>query len=123
MKNIIKIDSNLPEDLLRIELILSDVCNYECWYCFPGSNDASVRWPKLKDIVDNLTYILKTHFTNAIHVIRESKSEKFFKNVAPRVSRVMVLFVTKQPESVADPVKETPKQEFISITDVLKGLK
>jgi organic radical activating enzyme len=58
MKEIIKIDSNLPNDLLRIELVLSDYCNYECWYCFPGSNAATQPWPKLKNIVDNITHIL-----------------------------------------------------------------
>lgn len=58
MKEIIKIDSNLPNDLLRIELVLSDYCNYDCWYCFPGSNAATQPWPKLKNIVDNITHIL-----------------------------------------------------------------
>lgn len=62
---IVKIESNLPNDLLRIELVLSDVCNYTCWYCFPGSNAAEVPWPKLADIVDSLSHIIEYYRDNA----------------------------------------------------------
>lgn len=78
MKEIIKIDSNLPNDLLRIELVLSDYCNYECWYCFPGSNAAEFPWPKLKEIVDNLTHILdyyKTHLGKKKFVLHVTGGE------------------------------------------------
>lgn len=62
---IVKIESNLPDDLLRIELVLSDVCNYTCWYCFPGSNAAEVPWPKLSDIVDSLSHIIEHYRDHA----------------------------------------------------------
>jgi organic radical activating enzyme len=75
MSAIIKIDSNKPHEVLRIELFLSNLCNYKCWYCFPGSNEGTHRWPKLENIKDNLSYLLdyyKVHLNKSkfhLHVI------------------------------------------------------
>lgn len=75
MKDIIKIDSNLPSDFLRIELFLSNICNYKCWYCFPGCNEGTHRWPKLESILDNLDHLInyyKEHLNKKIiyiHII------------------------------------------------------
>jgi MoaA/NifB/PqqE/SkfB family radical SAM enzyme len=59
MSNLIRIDSNQPPDLLRIELFLGDKCNYNCWYCFPGSNEGIQPWPKLDSIIDNLSHLIE----------------------------------------------------------------
>ena len=58
MNDIIKIDSNVANDFLRIELFLSNMCNFKCWYCYPGSNEGTHHWPKLESIVENLSYLL-----------------------------------------------------------------
>jgi organic radical activating enzyme len=58
--NIKKIENNYPSDLLRIEYMLGNVCNYKCWYCFPGSNEGDMPWPDIdlakKNIYDLLSY-------------------------------------------------------------------
>jgi organic radical activating enzyme len=59
MKKIIKIDSNTPSNFLRIELFLSNLCNYKCWYCFPGCNEGTVNWPELELLKKNLGHLLK----------------------------------------------------------------
>lgn len=59
MKKIVKIDSNISSDFLRIELFLSNVCNYSCWYCFPGYHEGDSKWPKLETIVDNLSFVIE----------------------------------------------------------------
>lgn len=75
MNRIIKVDSNVSKDRIRIELFLSDVCNYKCWYCFPGSNDNTHPWPKLDLIVKNLSHVIeyyKTHLNKKsiyLHII------------------------------------------------------
>jgi sulfatase maturation enzyme AslB (radical SAM superfamily) len=75
MKNIIKIDSNLPDDFLRIELFLSNVCNYNCWYCFPGSHEGDYGWPKLRNFIDNFDHLInyyKNHLNKKqiyVHII------------------------------------------------------
>jgi len=58
MKEIIKIESNLPNNYLRIELFLFNVCNHRCWYCFPGSNEGTHRWPDYDLLIDNLSHLL-----------------------------------------------------------------
>jgi len=63
--NVIKIDSRFPKNLLVLKLMISDVCNYKCWYCFPGSNTGEKRWP------NNVT-LLKT---NLSHLINYYKTE------------------------------------------------
>ena len=61
---IIKIDSNVSKDRLRIELFLSNVCNYKCWYCFPGSNTGTHPWPDLDLIKENLSHVIEYYKTN-----------------------------------------------------------
>ena len=55
----IKITSNLPNDLLRIELFLGNTCNYNCWYCYPGSHEGDIPWPKLDLIIENLNHLIE----------------------------------------------------------------
>ena len=61
---IIKIDSNVSKDRLRIELFLSNVCNYKCWYCFPASNTGTHPWPDLDLIKENLSHVIEYYKTN-----------------------------------------------------------
>lgn len=64
MKEIIRIESNIPSEVLRIELFLSNVCNYSCWYCFPGYHEGDSKWPKFETVVDNLSHIITYYKTN-----------------------------------------------------------
>jgi organic radical activating enzyme len=64
MKEIVSVESNISADILRIELFLSNVCNYSCWYCFPGFHEGDVRWPKFEQVVDNLSYVIDYYKTN-----------------------------------------------------------
>jgi organic radical activating enzyme len=36
------------KDVLDVELMLGNVCNFKCHYCFPGSNEGDIKWPKDK---------------------------------------------------------------------------
>jgi len=73
--SIIKIDSNIDDSILRIELCLSNICNYSCWYCFPGCNEGTHPWPKYKTFVENLDHLIdyykkhKNKKTIYIHII------------------------------------------------------
>lgn len=75
MSELIKIDSNISPDVLRIELFLSNLCNYKCWYCFPGSNEGTHRWPDLDPLIDNLSFLFDYYIKNKgkkkfnIHII------------------------------------------------------
>lgn len=51
-------------DLLRIELAIGNICNYKCWYCFPGSNEGNLKWPEFDVIVSNLSYLLNYYLKN-----------------------------------------------------------
>lgn len=47
MKKIpIKIISTQDSDTLHIRFWPTDICNFNCTYCFPGSHDAKFRYPK-----------------------------------------------------------------------------
>lgn len=60
---IIKIE-NTPSDLLEIDFVFGNVCNYKCHYCFPGSNDGTHRWPDYKKILDNMIELMNFYKTN-----------------------------------------------------------
>lgn len=48
------------KDILDIEIILGNTCNYKCHYCFKGSNEGDILWPnKNFDIlIDNFKKLL-----------------------------------------------------------------
>lgn len=47
----IKILSLQPKEVLDIRFWPTDICNFNCTYCFPGSKDANFRYPKNVDTV------------------------------------------------------------------------
>jgi len=64
MNPLIKVKSNVPDDILRVELFLSNYCNYKCWYCSPESYGNTRPWPKFEEIKDNFDYFLSYYKTN-----------------------------------------------------------
>jgi organic radical activating enzyme len=48
-----------PKNKLRIEIMIGNTCNYKCWYCFPGSNEGTHRWPEFNLFKENLTHLLR----------------------------------------------------------------
>jgi MoaA/NifB/PqqE/SkfB family radical SAM enzyme len=47
----IKIVSTQESNLLQIRFFPTDICNFNCSYCFPGSHDEKYRYPKNVDTV------------------------------------------------------------------------
>lgn len=62
--NIVEVKQNWPDDLLRIDLTLGNYCNYKCWYCFPGCNDGTYKWPNFDLFVKNLSHLLDYYLEN-----------------------------------------------------------
>jgi organic radical activating enzyme len=59
MIEIKKIESMMPDNLLRVELFLSDYCNYKCWYCTPEFWGKNYKWPELKSFQENIFHLFK----------------------------------------------------------------
>lgn len=55
---IIEVNQNWPKDLMRIDLTLGNFCNYKCWYCWPGCNSGTDRWPNFETFTNNLCHLL-----------------------------------------------------------------
>ena len=51
MKELIKIITTQEPNLLDIRFWPTDICNYNCAYCFPGSVTNKLRYPKNIDTV------------------------------------------------------------------------
>jgi MoaA/NifB/PqqE/SkfB family radical SAM enzyme len=56
--NIKEVKQNWPKDTLRVDITLSNICNYKCWYCFPGCNDGTYKWPDFDLYVKNVSQLL-----------------------------------------------------------------
>jgi len=54
------------KDNLDVELMLSNVCNYKCHYCFPGFNEGSLKWPSdnYDLLVSNVKHLFEYYKTN-----------------------------------------------------------
>ena len=62
---IIEVKQNWPADTIRIDVSLGNYCNYKCWYCWPGSNDGTHKFPDFDLIVKNLSALLDYYLANS----------------------------------------------------------
>jgi len=49
----IKIISTQEQSTLHVRFLPTDICNFDCSYCFPGQKDGKFRYPKNVDTVIN----------------------------------------------------------------------
>jgi organic radical activating enzyme len=62
--HLISIHNNWRDEVLHIDLNLGNYCNYKCWYCWPGSNYGTHKFPNLEIIKQNIAHLInyyKTH--------------------------------------------------------------
>jgi organic radical activating enzyme len=67
---IIEVKQNWPDDSMRIDLTLGNVCNYSCWYCWPGCHEGTNKWPEFTLFVTNLSHLLD-------HYLKNTNKKKF----------------------------------------------
>ena len=53
-------------ECLQIRFLMSNICNYKCSYCFPGSNDGNYRFPKNNDTVIKNFQLLLDEYKNKL---------------------------------------------------------
>lgn len=58
MNKLIKVQSALPDDLMRIEIFPGDTCNYKCRYCLPVFHEGTAPWPDLDTFTDRLSHVM-----------------------------------------------------------------
>ena len=71
---LIKVDSSWKDSDLRIEFMLGNLCNFKCWYCFPGSNEGTHRFPDFDLTVKHLLHVIRHYRANGkkrvfLHII------------------------------------------------------
>lgn len=59
MKKLVAVKSDMPSTHLRIEYMVGNYCNYQCWYCGPYANGGTHRWHSdTKFLLKNFRYLL-----------------------------------------------------------------
>jgi MoaA/NifB/PqqE/SkfB family radical SAM enzyme len=61
---IIEVKQNYPEEYFIIEVSIGDICNFQCQYCYPGSNSAIYKWPNYELLVKNLSHLVDYYIKN-----------------------------------------------------------
>jgi organic radical activating enzyme len=65
MKQLIEIkNSNIRS--LRINYDLGNLCNFKCWYCFPGSNEGTVPWPNESIVKRNIVTLINYYYDSGL---------------------------------------------------------
>lgn len=64
-KGIKEIKSSHPK-LLKVYVDLSNVCNYKCWYCFPGSNEGDSIWPDPIQLQKSITHLVNYYLESKV---------------------------------------------------------
>lgn len=75
---IVSVENNTPNDLLRVEIELGNVCNFKCWYCFPGANEGDIKPAEFDLLKKNLSHLLDHYIKNG-----KSKFDIFFSGGEP----------------------------------------
>ena len=60
---LVKIENGWDKNVLGIDLSVGNVCNYKCWYCFPGANEGNHKFPEYETFKHNITHLLN-HYKN-----------------------------------------------------------
>lgn len=56
--NIVEVKQNWPKDYFKIDLYIGNICNFQCWYCWPGCHEGDIKWPDYDLLVNNLSHLL-----------------------------------------------------------------
>jgi organic radical activating enzyme len=48
-------------NVLKIEYMLGNTCNFRCSYCFPGSNEGNKSWPKYDIAIKNFKHLISKY--------------------------------------------------------------
>lgn len=56
---IVEIHNDWPNDVFKIDINLGNYCNYKCWYCWPGSNHGTHKFPDLELITKNISHLIR----------------------------------------------------------------
>ena len=56
-----RVINSRKSNVLSIEFMLGNLCNYKCSYCFPGSNEGDHPWPDYELLIKNLKHLLDTY--------------------------------------------------------------
>ena len=100
MKDIIEVKST-HDDILRIYCDFSNVCNYNCWYCFPESNTGTHPWPDVDVIKENIVTLV--NFYNKSDLI--NKVELHLLGGEPTLWKDLGKFVTYVKENADCAIK------------------
>lgn len=55
---IIEVKQNWPNDYFKIDLYVGNICNFQCWYCWPGCHEGNIKWPNYDLLVKNFSHLL-----------------------------------------------------------------
>jgi organic radical activating enzyme len=67
---IVSVDNAWKDDVFKIDINLGNYCNYKCWYCWPGSNEGTQKFPDLD--------LIKTNISHLITYMRDHGNKKVF---------------------------------------------
>lgn len=57
--NLVKIHNDWSDDAFKIDINIGNYCNYKCWYCWPGSNHGTHKFPDIDIITKNITHLIR----------------------------------------------------------------
>jgi MoaA/NifB/PqqE/SkfB family radical SAM enzyme len=123
---IVEVQQNWKKDTVRIELTLSNICNYKCWYCFPGCNEGTFKWPEFDTYVKNLSYLLDYYLEHTdkkkfdFHVLGGEAThwKRFFDLIEYFKTRYNCIFTltTNGSKSIQWWEKAAPYLDYVSIS-------
>lgn len=61
---IVSVENNWRDEVLYLDINIGNICNYKCWYCWPGSNEGTIKWPNIEILKKNITHLINYYIAN-----------------------------------------------------------
>lgn len=109
--NIKRVVSDKPKNYLRIEFMVSNVCNYKCWYCGPHANAGDFKWTNnLPLLIGNFKHLIEYYKSNG-----KTEFELTMLGGEPTLWRDLKRFVTE--------IKEDTQLRLIMTTNASRTIR
>lgn len=59
-----EVRQNWPDEYFKIDLNIGNICNFQCWYCWPGCHEGNYKWPDFDLYTRNLSHLLDYYIAN-----------------------------------------------------------
>ena len=101
--DLVEVRSNQSSNIVTINWAINNVCNYKCWYCFPGSNHGTFGNPDLDLSIKNFDHLFQQYEKK----LKKDRFDFVITGGEPTLWKDLVPFITHLRNTYKEKIKIT----------------